>query len=266
MTRIGEITRRRRGRATSTAPPSSDGRDVVGVAARDTTASASSAAASSSIAREPRAQDGVGGDRARHGRGRAAAHAAGQGQALLDRRARRPAPHGPAAAQHGGGGDGGGVARGVRAGCAGRRRTAHGRTPRRRAARGHAVALAGERDARGSRSPGPRFEAEPGAKAVRRVAPPTLLLVLPQLGQHGVVLERRRVAHRLLARGDVAQQAAHDLAAARLGQRVGEADLVGPGEGADLLARRAPSARARSASSALTPPCERDEGARAPGP
>jgi hypothetical protein len=35
--------------------------------------------------------------------------------------------------------------------------------------------------------------------------------------------------------GDVLEQAPHDLAAARLGQRVGEADRVGPGELADLL-------------------------------
>ena len=35
--------------------------------------------------------------------------------------------------------------------------------------------------------------------------------------------------------GDVAEQPPHDLAAAGLGQGVGEADLVGPGEGADLL-------------------------------
>ena len=37
-------------------------------------------------------------------------------------------------------------------------------------------------------------------------------------------------------RRHLAQEAAHDLAGARLGQRVGEADLVGPRERADLLA------------------------------
>jgi hypothetical protein len=50
-----------------------------------------------------------------------------------------------------------------------------------------------------------------------------------------VVLERGGVAHRLLARGDVAQQAAHELARVRLGQRLGEADLLGLGDRADLL-------------------------------
>src|SRR5690606_40933030 len=52
---------------------------------------------------------------------------------------------------------------------------------------------------------------------------------------HGPVLERADVARQLLARGDAAQQAAHDLARARLGQGVGEADLLGPGDRADLL-------------------------------
>ena len=75
----------------------------------------------------------------------------------------------------------------------------------------------------------------PGERVGEDQAHRALLLVLAQLGQHRVVFERRRVADRLLARGDVAQQAAHDLAAARLRQRVGEADVVGPREGADLL-------------------------------
>src|SRR5512139_3497786 len=46
-------------------------------------------------------------------------------------------------------------------------------------------------------------------------------LVLAQLRQHRQILQRRRVAERLLAGGDVAQQAAHDLAAAGLGQGLG---------------------------------------------
>src|SRR5258708_15195296 len=62
-----------------------------------------------------------------------------------------------------------------------------------------------------------------------------LLLVLAQLGQHGEVLERGRVADRLLPRRDVAEKTAHDLAAARLGQRVGEADLLRPCDRSDLL-------------------------------
>src|SRR5262245_44981932 len=62
-----------------------------------------------------------------------------------------------------------------------------------------------------------------------------LLVLLAELREHRVVLERGRVAHGLLARGDVAQEAAHDLAAAGLRQRVGETDVVGPREGADLL-------------------------------
>ena len=51
-----------------------------------------------------------------------------------------------------------------------------------------------------------------------------------------VVFERRRVADLFFAGGDVAQQAAHDFAAARFGQGVREADRVGRGQGADLLA------------------------------
>src|SRR4029453_12593516 len=61
------------------------------------------------------------------------------------------------------------------------------------------------------------------------------LLVFAQLGQHREVLERRRVADRFLPRRDVAQQAPHDLAAARLGKGVGEPDLFRPRDGADLL-------------------------------
>src|SRR3954453_14600148 len=48
------------------------------------------------------------------------------------------------------------------------------------------------------------------------------------------VAERRDVAE-LLALGDVAQQAAHDLARARLGQVVGPDDALGPREFADPL-------------------------------
>ncbi len=51
-------------------------------------------------------------------------------------------------------------------------------------------------------------------QAARRAA---LFVGLLQLREHGVVFERRGVAHGLLARGDVAQQAPHDLARAGLG-------------------------------------------------
>src|ERR1041384_7309682 len=61
------------------------------------------------------------------------------------------------------------------------------------------------------------------------------LFFLAQTRQHGVVLERGRVADRLVAAGDVAQEPAHDLPAACLREGVGEAEVVGAGEGADLL-------------------------------
>src|SRR5690242_7615766 len=60
-------------------------------------------------------------------------------------------------------------------------------------------------------------------------------LFLAELRDHREVLERRGVAHRLLAGGDVPQQPPHDLAAAGLGKGVGEADLVGSRDGTDLL-------------------------------
>src|SRR5215218_9061629 len=61
-----------------------------------------------------------------------------------------------------------------------------------------------------------------------------LLVVRPQLLQHGEVFEGGRVAVGRAGGGDLAEQAAHDLAGARLGERVGEAYLVGAGERADL--------------------------------
>src|SRR5262249_59051832 len=65
--------------------------------------------------------------------------------------------------------------------------------------------------------------------------PRGLFLVLAQAGEDRVVLERGGVADRLLAGSDVAQQTAHDLAAAGLRERVGEANVVRTREGADLL-------------------------------
>ena len=53
--------------------------------------------------------------------------------------------------------------------------------------------------------------------------------------------------------------AAHDLAAAGLGQGVGEADLVGPGQGADLLGDVGRAAPSSSASSPVAAALERDE-------
>src|SRR5262249_54232326 len=58
------------------------------------------------------------------------------------------------------------------------------------------------------------------------------LVLLLELGDHRRVGESRRVAERA-AVGDVAEQPAHDLAAARLGQLGGEEDLVGPRDRAD---------------------------------
>src|SRR5262249_61436309 len=75
----------------------------------------------------------------------------------------------------------------------------------------------------------------PESVLVRTRSTPALLLVLAQLGEHRVVLERGGVADRLLAGGDVAQEAPHDLAASRLRQGIREADVVGAGGGADLL-------------------------------
>src|ERR1051325_537099 len=61
------------------------------------------------------------------------------------------------------------------------------------------------------------------------------LFFLAQPREDGVVLERGRVADRLVAAGDVAQEPAHDLPAACLREGVGEAEIVGAREGADLL-------------------------------
>src|SRR4051794_15771904 len=61
------------------------------------------------------------------------------------------------------------------------------------------------------------------------------LVLLAELGDDAEVLERRGVAGALAAGGDVAEEPAHDLAAAGLRQGVGEADVVRAGQGADLL-------------------------------
>src|SRR5205814_5272329 len=59
---------------------------------------------------------------------------------------------------------------------------------------------------------------------------------LPQLLQDRRVLEGRDVLRDLLALGDRAQQAPHDLAGARLGQVVAKTDVLRLGDRADLLA------------------------------
>ena len=62
-----------------------------------------------------------------------------------------------------------------------------------------------------------------------------LVLILVLQPRHdGWIGQRRGVAERL-AFGDVAQQAPHDLAGSRLRQIRGKDDVVGPGDGADLL-------------------------------
>src|SRR4051812_27799880 len=61
-----------------------------------------------------------------------------------------------------------------------------------------------------------------------------LLDLALELVHHVRVAERRDVAE-LLALGDVAQQPAHDLARARLGQVVGPDDALGPRQLADAL-------------------------------
>src|SRR5688572_19863366 len=58
---------------------------------------------------------------------------------------------------------------------------------------------------------------------------------LAQLLQYRRVLQGRDVLLDLLALGDGAQQPAHDLAGAGLGQVVAEADVLGLGDRPDLL-------------------------------
>src|SRR4051794_19753871 len=62
-----------------------------------------------------------------------------------------------------------------------------------------------------------------------------LLLEPAEPDEDAEVLERRGVAAALDAGGDVAEQPPHDLAAASLGQGVGEVDVVRAGERPDLL-------------------------------
>src|SRR5258706_424451 len=61
------------------------------------------------------------------------------------------------------------------------------------------------------------------------------LVLLLQLGKDAKVFQRGGIAFHLIARSDLLEQPAHDLATAGLGERLGEADLVRLGEAADLL-------------------------------
>ena len=81
------------------------------------------------------------------------------------------------------------------------------------------------------------------------------LLLAPQLRQHAVVFQRGRVADGFFAGGDVAQEAAHDFAAAGFGQGGGEADVVGLRPGRRFPCGRGasvPSCRASLGSPALS--------------
>src|SRR5579864_459176 len=70
----------------------------------------------------------------------------------------------------------------------------------------------------------------------RATAPrPLALFAAPQLGDYTQILQRGDVALDFAAGSQFAQQAAHDFAAARFGQHVAEADVVGLGQSANLL-------------------------------
>ena len=56
-----------------------------------------------------------------------------------------------------------------------------------------------------------------------------------QFRDHAQVFQRGGIAFHVSAGGEFAQKAAHDFAAARFWQRVGEADVVGLGQRADFL-------------------------------
>src|SRR5687767_4933994 len=61
-----------------------------------------------------------------------------------------------------------------------------------------------------------------------------LFFFLPQFRQHAVILKRRCIADSFLSRGDILEQAAHDLAAAGLGQSGGKANVIRLGQRADF--------------------------------
>src|SRR6185312_4653016 len=88
---------------------------------------------------------------------------------------------------------------------------------------------------RRSRRPDRRPDASAPRRRGRARAPAASKRLL-ELVEDRRILERRHVLLDLLALGDGAQQAAHDLARARLGQVVAEADVLGLRYGTDLLA------------------------------
>src|SRR2546421_2690560 len=61
------------------------------------------------------------------------------------------------------------------------------------------------------------------------------VLLSGKIGDHAQVFQRRDVASDHVRGHDFTQEPAHDLAAARFGQGVGKADLLGAREGADLM-------------------------------
>src|SRR5262249_52645089 len=69
-------------------------------------------------------------------------------------------------------------------------------------------------------------------KSIRRLSS---FFLLAQLREHAEIFQSGCVLCRRLAAGDVAKQAAHNLAGPCLGQGVCEANVVGTGQGADFL-------------------------------
>src|SRR5262249_14436273 len=63
-----------------------------------------------------------------------------------------------------------------------------------------------------------------------------LVFARAQLGDGAEILERRGVAFDLAGRGQLLEQAPHDFARARFGERIGPANVVRLGERADVLA------------------------------
>jgi hypothetical protein len=74
-------------------------------------------------------------------------------------------------------------------------------------------------------------------KAKRDISPRRILpfFGFAEFGDYGEVFEGGGVAFDFAVGGEFAEQAAHDFAAAGFGQSFSEADVVGTGEGADLL-------------------------------
>ena len=97
--------------------------------------------------------------------------------------------------------------------------------PLARSARNRGVECGHARQLHRSRYP-QRLNPEPWASAFLRFA---------EAGDDGEVLEGGGIAFDFAVSGQLSKQAAHDLAAAGLGQSVGEADVVWAGQRADLL-------------------------------